>query len=1158
MFDSYAQRLFDLLPELEDLASDEARRNLSRAYLAILQLRTKTGELGPEATEAVSYLRRLANSLEIHAVLQDDVPSTERQAAAFVAAEALALAAEFQEHVMGRSPEQARIHNPDLFHRLEAALLYLMARYDSNAAGVLSKVPDPEPKQDRFAIAAEWLFDLLRDFCTFRLDPLPDVTPPVSFNVAEELSPQDLEDDTLARLYKRMGVSVVHFMRWLSGVDDDGMNKARRILEELTTALTPVSTNRVIIVPGPEYARIHHLCTLILRAIGETSSRALVHTLPVPEGVSIQDYRSYLNSRATGQDEGGRGRPILWPSAEAYVRGCILGDAQHAVISMPTGSGKSFVAELALSQRLGVGWCLYLVPTNALAHQVRNDLRRALRPLETKVLAFIGDREYTTLESESVDDASPNSVVVMTPEKCLLALRLNPQAFATCGLVVFDECHLMGEASSGRGVTAELVLSQLMLLAPRCRFLLMSAILQNPHDLAAWFQDATNARSVPLTIGWRPTRTLRGALGIDQAGASAAYEQALKELPKLPKTRRYVPFEAPYALVAGLQGAWVSQNYTDYGVVPLPLMAELKLERPNRENKVPPVTADSWVNGSAGSVACFLADRGIQTLVFIPTNKHYPFSIAGKVSLSEETVKTLATKPSLIASYRVLAEFELGVPSEVFSLIDRGISVHTAAMIETEKMAAESTFAQGATRVMFATGTLAQGLNLPAIAVVIAGTRIGDPRGEDVEVVEQRKLAQLLNAAGRAGRAGFANQGFVVAVPDSPLLVSGQTGLHRLRNQLEYLQKADNAVPVGSGLDTFLDNLAYGTLLPSEAGTVELQAISMLAGGDPQAPEPGAVLSRSFAAYRRKVSGREDVSVVAGSNLVKIRQEFIAETGAPEWMTIAAQRSGLDFWLALAISQAWAELQEEVAPQQLSWDIKQWRDFFLKLVSRIPPRLILRHFSLETLKRLNPRVEELLKENLGWETAGERNTPAGYEEAWLKINDLLDPWMNGAPLIEIASLMTGIPVARIQPKRTAGAQPIPKVIALVNDAFSSLATLAGGFVAIAEQLFKDFAKGGNDAFAGGVPRSLSSLPLCIKHGFGHLSGLSWYRFGVRLRRPAHLLSSRYPVPGDLEETSSRVWVLNERRRWLAVQSGAGEDQRDVLEAIRTFLTSSSR
>ncbi len=110
---------------------------------------------------------------------------------------------------------------------------------------------------------------------------------------------------------------------------------------------------------------------------------------------------------------------------------------------MPTGSGKSFVGELAVSQSLHSGWVLYLAPTNALAEQIRGDLRLGLETLGTDILAFIGDQEYSTFSTDTVTQMQVNSVAVMTPEKCALALRLSPDAFASCSLVVFDECHLI-------------------------------------------------------------------------------------------------------------------------------------------------------------------------------------------------------------------------------------------------------------------------------------------------------------------------------------------------------------------------------------------------------------------------------------------------------------------------------------------------------------------------------------------------------------------------------------------------------------------------------------------------------------------------------------------------------------------------------------------
>ena len=83
---------------------------------------------------------------------------------------------------------------------------------------------------------------------------------------------------------------------------------------------------------------------------------------------------------------------------------------------MPTGSGKSFVAELAVSQALRDGWVLYLAPTNALTEQIRTDLSNGLSSLNTEIVPFIGDHEYSIFSTDRVAEMNVNSVAVMTPE----------------------------------------------------------------------------------------------------------------------------------------------------------------------------------------------------------------------------------------------------------------------------------------------------------------------------------------------------------------------------------------------------------------------------------------------------------------------------------------------------------------------------------------------------------------------------------------------------------------------------------------------------------------------------------------------------------------------------------------------------------------------
>jgi hypothetical protein len=742
------------------------------------------------------------------------------------------------------------------------------------------------------------------------------------------------------------------------------------------------------------------------------------------------------------------------------------------------------------------------------------------------------------------------SVAVMTPEKCALALRLSPDAFQNCRLVVFDECHLIGDTGSSRGAVAELVMAQLMLRAAGCRFLLMSAIVQNPQELAAWVEQAAGGSAKPVSIRWRPTRTLRSALGVDDSSFQAAAKAAQAELAKLPEHRKKLVFTAKCSLAAGLQGAWQSTEAPNYAVVRVDCDADLSVGRGrDRAGKWQyKYNPDSWVNGTAVNLADCLAGNGIQTLVFTPANRHHAFSNATKANLAATVLDGLPALPALVDVCCALAEYELGCRSEVGTLLKRGIAVHTSSMLETEKIASETAFKARSACVMFATGTLAQGLNLPALAVVIAGTRIGDPRGQDARIVEQRKFSQLLNAAGRAGGAGFANQGIVITIPDDVVSFRTFDNVLQVRKQLNFLQKSDDAVVVGSGLDSFVDELCADTLGADDATGLELQVTALLAGGDAKQLEPAAVLRASYAAYRRKQKGLLGISDANVQHLIDTRTAFINKTAAPSWLTVAAQRAGLDFFVMLAITRAWAVVQPTIAAESADWTVSQWRDEFLKLMARIPPRILQRHMDGDDLKRVSKEFKAIFKRGPSYLFESESTwiPPKEWMDAWATLRKPLEMWMAGASIGEIAGHLFKIPANEVVADRTSG-KPIPTALGVVFDTWSSLSLFAGGMLAAAEQILAK------------VPLSLASLPMCIKYGCDSHGTLGWFRFGVRLRRPSRILANAFPPPAMDTDEALRKWVRRRRREWLSGAVDVSEDFAEKfdtqLEAIRSFITS---
>ena len=1147
MFDQHARSLFFNLEEFDGFTERDCTRALTRAYLAIIQLRINgINESPSEAEESQRHLRRIANTLMFRVVLNDTEQVSRRRAAAFVVAEAIALMADYIRSIENsRSFGDARDSegSPERFARVESALLYLYSEYDACAASVLRDVGiTPRTTDNLRDQAAEHCLREIERLCRFELYQNLEYEGVSTPSFEESPSALELEEDTVARLYFEVAGIVREFSDWLC----TGASNLARCFDRLERILATLGEKGEGVQPltGNEFARVFHLCTLLRLCLPSLGERALIHVVPPPSVGDEDRYASYLRNRAVGSERV-RSRPLLWPSAMDYVQSAIVGDAQHVIVSMPTGSGKSFIAELAISQAIGEGWALYLAPTNALTEQIRGDLRVGLSSMFTDVRAFIGDREYSTLESDRVADMPSNSVAVMTPEKCALALRIAPNAFDNCRLVVFDECHLIGDTGSSRGVAAELVLTQLMLRAPCARFLLMSAIIQNPEDLAEWVGRATGGTAKALAIKWRPTRTLRTVLGVGHDAFLEASTRATQELSEMPDRRRRLTFSTPSVLAAGLRGAWQSKAETDYAVVAF----DCEVTRAVKRSRSGPggwqyVNSDEgWVNATAVSVGRTLSSKNIQTLVFTPASKHYPFANGRRVGFERAVLKGLRSAPAIVGACKRIAEYELGCASEAFELLSEGVAVHTSTMLESEKIAAEAAFRAGSAALMFATGTLAQGLNLPAIAVVIAGTNIGDSRGEEKQTVERRKLSQLLNAAGRAGRAGFANQGIVIAVSDKPIAFKGFEDVLSARRSADYLQHSDDSVAVHSGLSTFMDELCERTLTSHTAGDLELQIVSLLGGGDTTQLEPYSVLRSTYAAYLREKSGSSRVLVEDAEQVVEIGKQFIRDTGAPEWLTAAAQRAGIDFFLAYAIAQAWERVRNSRQLDYEKLSVIDWARELIRLIVYVPPGLLAGYLPKDTLRNIS-RSFYRLDDGLFLKRELDEDAFRKWELAWRTAVDPLVAWMRGATIAEIASILCECSADEMVSNRGQG-KPLPKALAVTGHTWGALGLIAGGLLSIAEH-----------ELGGEVPLALACLPMCIKYGCDTPMALAWYRFGVRLRRPSRLLAERFGTGYEpTTDSELRAWVERTRRAWL-MSDGEDEEEGDgeVIGAVRTFLT----
>ena len=174
----------------------------------------------------------------------------------------------------------------------------------------------------------------------------------------------------------------------------------------------------------------------------------------------------------------------LYPTQAAAVEAGVAA-GERLVAAIPTASGKTFIAELAMLTAEGPA--LYIVPLRALARE-KYEQFADLPGVEVGITT--GDFDSPGEELGGYD------VVVATSEKVDSAIRNGAAWVTDLACVVVDEVHLLGAA--GRGPTLEVTLANLQRRAPGMQVVALSATVANPEDIADWL-DAELVES-----DWRP------------------------------------------------------------------------------------------------------------------------------------------------------------------------------------------------------------------------------------------------------------------------------------------------------------------------------------------------------------------------------------------------------------------------------------------------------------------------------------------------------------------------------------------------------------------------------------------------------------------------------------------------------------------------------
>ncbi len=390
---------------------------------------------------------------------------------------------------------------------------------------------------------------------------------------------------------------------------------------------------------------------------------------------------------------------------------------RSVVVAAPTGSGKTYVAEHAIAMARQNGRRgLYTTPIKALSNQKFRDLRSWLGVDNVGLLT--GDNSIN-------GDAT---AVVMTTEVLRNMLYAEPERLDTTDFVVMDEVHYL--QNNFRGPVWEEVIIH---LPKHIRIVALSATVSNAAELAAWISEV-HAPCVAVTEKTRPVRLENSYFVAEKGRGDHHLIETLQKKRPNPQGRRYDPAPKQRKGNKGDRRSGPPQKRPWR----TPRRYEV-IEELDRRNLLPAITFIFSRAGCEDAVSQ-LRSQGITLTDSATADKITEVVERRTAHLSENDRRALGYAGWLAA-------------------LQAGIAAHHAGIVPLFKETVEELFTAGYLKAIFATETLALGINMPARTVVIE--KLSKFTGEHHELLTPGDYTQL---TGRAGRRGIDDRGHAVVL----------------------------------------------------------------------------------------------------------------------------------------------------------------------------------------------------------------------------------------------------------------------------------------------------------------------------------------------------------------------------------------------------------
>lgn len=844
MYNISTENVIRNIPTINGIDKERLPQLLTQKYARIISLKTRyeAGVIQFNNEELKSdwqELNTIANTLELYLIADKTEATKEKESIAYVAA--------VSRKLMSMIQKSENLDDLSLYfvpEDLLSAILFIIS----------GNLPDAQEVANNFDIGIianqykKWFYIAIQGLIKGKLGSVVDI-------ILNELDRQiDIWEYATQLVWRELFYGVQKLCdRLLNGTAYQNEQFLR--IEELSSESLNYDHYKDI------YDGAILLSKLLQLAANQLSRHALID-IPSPQGVQREDWMQVLRNQANT-------RPYLWDNHIEGINKGILNPGISSIITFPTGAGKTTLTELKIvSTLLCNKRIIYLVPTHALEYQVNLNLQR----LVDRVVPIVGNVDG---EFVMTDDEDEDPIMVMTPEHCLTVTRTTPKKLENVGLVVFDEFHLVhGDATDTRAVDAMILVTMLLDLLPSADYCFISAMVQNGQEIAEWIQTRTGRDCILLDNPWKPTSQLQGCLlynktAIEHLEDDIRQTKVLKANAKTPPTVLNKRMVVQPQCLFSLKALWDTMDVSNYystNILDHPISLTVG------KSKNGTWYLSSNFNSVAAELALKYSSINQKTIVFA-LNPRFANSICTQVckNADEDRAKLFAKRNNEVENIAL----ELGGWENSYLYMCNYATLHHSHLLPEERVLSEWFFKQrDGAMVMVATPTIAQGINLPADIVLIAGSSRYDQQTQGQERIEAH---EILNAAGRAGRAGFRSHGTAILIP-SKIIKMENNSIDNIWGELreEVFSKGDRCLVINDPIGNFMTDTQ-----------VQNDMVNRFQGSKESVTK---YLQKSLYAYQMQKKGEEET-------FQKMLDNFVNNLPTSENMSLVqsvAEKTGID------------------------------------------------------------------------------------------------------------------------------------------------------------------------------------------------------------------------------------------------------------------------